>query len=63
MNTPRVLTETPADAAQHRIDAIGAKLVTCQLNTAQQAGIPHSALLELLRSALADSQRSSGTIN
>jgi hypothetical protein len=56
MNTPAVLTETPADAAQDRIDAIGAKLVTCQLNTAQQVGIPHSALLELLRSALADSQ-------
>jgi hypothetical protein len=31
-------------------------LVTCQLNTAQQVGIPPSALLELLRSALADSQ-------
>jgi hypothetical protein len=55
MNTP-VLTETPADAVQDRMDAIGAKMVTCQLNTAQQVGISPSALLELLRSALADGQ-------
>ena len=58
MNTPGVLTETPAnaDALQDRMDAIGAKLVTCQLNTAQQVGIPHAALLDALRSALADGQ-------
>lgn len=56
MNTPRVLTETPSDAVQDRIDAIGAKLVTCQLNTAQQVGMPHAALLDALRSALADGQ-------
>jgi hypothetical protein len=56
MNTPGVLTETPADALQDRMDAIGAKLVTCQLNTAQQVGIPPSALLDALRSALADRQ-------
>ena len=58
MNTPGVLTETPAnaDALQDRMDAIGAKLLTCQLNTAQQVGIPHAALLDELRSALADRQ-------
>ena len=58
MNTPGVLTETPAnaDALQDRMDAIGAKLVTCQLNTAQQVGIPHAELLDALRSALADGQ-------
>jgi hypothetical protein len=53
-----VLIETPAnaDALQDRMDAIGAKVVTCQLNTAQQVGIPPSALLDALRSALADRQ-------
>jgi hypothetical protein len=56
MNTPAVRTETPADAVEDRINAIGAKLVTCQLNTAQQVGIPPSAMLDLLRSALADGQ-------
>ncbi len=56
MNTPGVLTVTPADALQDRMYAIGAKLVTCQLNTAQQVGIPPSALLDALRSALADRQ-------
>jgi hypothetical protein len=58
MNTPGVLTETPAnaDALQDRMDAIGAKLLTCQLNTAQQVGMPHAALLDELRSALADRQ-------
>lgn len=56
MNTPGVLTETPAnaDALQDRMDAIGAKLVTCQLNTAQQVGIPPSAMLDALRSAVAE---------
>ena len=57
MNTPGVLTETPsADALQDRMYAIGAKLVTCQLNTAQQVGMPPSALQDALRSAVADVQ-------
>jgi hypothetical protein len=56
MTTPAVLTETPADALQDRMDAIGAKLMTCQWNTAQQVGIPPPALLDALRSALADGQ-------
>jgi hypothetical protein len=58
MNPLGALTEPPADAdaLQDRMDAIGAKLVTCQLNTAQQVGMPHSALLDALRSALADGQ-------
>ena len=55
MNTRGVLTEPPADAdvLEDRMYAIGAKLVACQLNTAQQVGIPPSALLELLRQAIA----------
>ena len=56
MNTPAVLTEPPADAMQARMDAVGAKLMTCQVNTAQQVGIPHAAMLDALRSALADRQ-------
>jgi hypothetical protein len=54
MNTPGVLTETPADALRDRMYAIGAKLTTCQLNTAQQVGIPPSALQDALRSAVAE---------
>jgi hypothetical protein len=54
MNTPGVLTEPPADAMQARMDAITAKLMTCQLNTAQQVGMPPSALQDALRSAVAE---------
>jgi hypothetical protein len=54
MNTPGVLTETDADALQYRMDAIGAKLMTCQLNTAQQVGMAPSALQDALRSAVAE---------
>ena len=58
MNTPGVLTETAADAdaLQDRMYAITAKLMTCQLNTAQQVGMPPSALQDALRSAVADVQ-------
>ena len=56
MSTRGVLTETSADALKNGMYAIGAKLVTCQLNTAQQVGIPHAALLDALRSALAYGQ-------
>lgn len=54
MNTPGVLTENPADAMEARMYAITAKLMTCQLNTAQQVGIPPSALQDALRSAVAE---------
>ena len=53
MNTPGVPTETPADALQDRMYAITAKLMTCQLNTAQQVGMPPSALQDALRQAIA----------
>ena len=58
MNTPGVLTETPAnaDALQDRMYAISAKLMTCQLNTAQQVGIPPSALQDALRQVIASLQ-------
>src|SRR5262249_7076760 len=56
MNTPGVLTETQADAVQERMNAVGANFVTCQWNTAQQVGMPPSALLDALRNALADGQ-------
>ncbi len=56
MNTPGVLTQTPAnaDALEDRMSAITAKLLTCQLNTAQQVGIPPSAMQDALRSAVAE---------
>jgi hypothetical protein len=54
MNTPAVLTKPPADALEDRMYAITAKLMTCQLNTAQQVGIPPSALQDALRSAVAE---------
>ena len=55
MNTPGVLAETPAnaDALDYRMYAITAKLMTCQLNTAQQVGMPPSALQDALRQAIA----------
>ncbi len=58
MNPLGVLTEPPADAdaLQDRMYAITAKLMTCQLNTAQQVGIPPSALQDAVRSAVADGQ-------
>ena len=54
MNTPEVPTETRADAVEARMYAITAKLTTCQLNTAQQVGIPPSAMQDALRSAVAE---------
>lgn len=54
MNTPAVLTATPADAMQDRMVAIVANLMTCQLNTAQQVGIPPSAMQDALRNAVAE---------
>jgi hypothetical protein len=55
MNTRGVLTEPPADAdvLEDRMYAITAKLLTCQLNTAQQVGMPPSALQDALRQAIA----------
>jgi hypothetical protein len=53
MNTRGVLTETSADALEDRMYATTAKLMTCQLNTAQQVGMPPSALQDALRQAIA----------
>ena len=54
MNTRGVLTEPPsADALEERMYATTAKLMTCQLNTAQQVGMPPSALQDAMRQAVA----------
>ena len=55
MNTRGVLTEPPADAdvLEDRMYAITANVLTCQLNTAQQVGMPPSALQDALRQAIA----------
>src|SRR5688572_20223343 len=55
MNTPGVLTEPTADALEDRMYAT-TELMTCQLNTAQQVGMPPSDLQDALRSAVADGQ-------
>jgi hypothetical protein len=52
MTTLEALTQTAAVSLQDHLDAVGAKLTTCQVNAAQQTGIPLSVLQDALRGAV-----------
>jgi hypothetical protein len=54
--TPLEAAQTPEVSLQDHLDAVAAKLTTCQVSAAQQTGIPLSVMQDALRSAVAAEQ-------